>query len=75
MIIIIKIPVGQSQPTVKKNVTPAIGTLEKKKNLRRFILITAVKFYSKMKTPTQNNFRVTHHYHHQKYRLVNPNLR
>ena len=28
-----------------------------------------------MKTPTENNFRVTHHYHHQKYRLVNPNLR
>ena len=37
-----------------------------KKKLRRFILITAVKFYSEMKTPTQKMFwGATHHYHYQ----------
>ena len=34
----------------------AVGTLEKNTQPRRFILITAVKFYSKMKTPTQKIF-------------------
>ena len=55
VIIIIKIPVGQSQPTVRQSVSAAVGTLETKRKFRRFILITAVKFYSKMKTPTQKN--------------------
>jgi len=56
VIIIIKIPVGQSQPTVRQSVSAAVGTLETKiKKLRRFNLITAVKFYSKMKTPTQKH--------------------
>ena len=31
VIIIIKIPVGQSQPTVRQNVSAEVGTLEKKK--------------------------------------------
>jgi hypothetical protein len=31
VIIIVKIPVGQSQPTVRQNVSAAVGTLEKKK--------------------------------------------
>ena len=58
-----------------KSISSSRRMLEKKK-LRRFILITAVKFYSEMKTPTQkkvlgcdsslslSNYRL----------LVNPNL-
>ena len=39
--------------------TAVVGTLDEKRKLRRFILITAVKSYSKMKTPTQKRiFRV-----------------
>ena len=45
----------------------------KKKNPRRFVLITAVKFYSKMKTPNQKHFfGCDSSLSSSKYRLVNP---
>ena len=73
--------VGQSQPTVRRqNVTQqqvsaaAVRNARKrKKKLWRLILITAVKFYSKMKTPTQKNeFGSDSSLSLSKYRLVNP---
>ena len=72
--------VGQSQPTVRRqNVTQqqvsaaAVRNARKKKKLRRLILITAVKFYSKMKTPTQKNkYGSDSSLSLSNYRLVNP---
>ena len=52
------VPVGSNSRhlaslSYKKPTAAAVGTLETKRKFRRFILIIAVKFYFKMKTPTQ----------------------
>ena len=43
------------KPTVRQNVSAAVGTLEKKRKLRRFILITAVNFIPKWRLPLKKN--------------------
>ena len=73
LFIIIKIPVGQSQPTVRHSSS---------RNAREKYTAPMIHPHHCSKILFQNEdshsktfFRVTHHYHHQKYRLVNPNLR
>ena len=73
------VPVGSNSRhlaslSYKKPTAAAVGTLETKRKFRRFILIIAVKFYFKMKTPTQKKIQ-GYIIPLSKYRLVNPNLR